>query len=462
MNFDLLFSGSSSEKCELAIIGVSGFNHSLFVYGVRNDKLSIRVLCGRNVQKCIDAYKSVGRSDDEILHCTDLNTGLEAFRAGKSLVFSDVSLAMQMPVSVVVEGTGNPEASARFIISAIENGKHVVAVTKESDSVVGPLMARKAREKGVVYSLAEGDQPSLLIGLISWVRNAGLTMLSAGKSSEYDFIYDPVESTVEVLGKKITVEDFAGVWELGDDSASTVKRRSELLQAFSQRAIPDLAEMAIVCNHLPELKPDTETFHYPVARVTEVPDLMCPAEFGGLFGGRGRIDVFNCLRRPDEQSMEGGEFVVVECDDEETWEVLKEKGVPISRNGKTAMIYYPAHYLGFEALFSVLSVGVLGLPTGTESPEPRYDVVARASRTIPAGTRLKAEGHHHVIDGFDGIILPARSVDENVQLPYYLADGMTVKRTVQEGELLTADMLERTESSILWTLRKEQDDLFLK
>ena len=133
MNYDLLFSGSDSEKVEIAIIGVSGFNHSLFKYGMRSDKLSIRVLCGRNIQKCIDAYESNGVDKADIIHCKDREEGIAAYKDGKYLIFNDVSLAMQMPFHVVVEGTGHPEASAGYALAAIENGKHVIAVTKESD-----------------------------------------------------------------------------------------------------------------------------------------------------------------------------------------------------------------------------------------------------------------------------------------------------------------------------------------
>jgi len=460
MNFDLLFSGHEPEKVDIAIIGVSGFNHSLFKYGMRSDKLSVRVLCGRNIQKCIDAYLSAGIEEHNIVHCTDREQGLAAYNAGKSLIFDDVPLAMQMPFHVVIEGTGHPEFSARYALSAIEHKKHVVAVTKESDTVVGSLLARKAREAGVVYSLAEGDQPALLIGLISWVRTAGLKIVSIGKSSEYDFIYDPEASTVQVLDKKISVEGFDEVWDLGNDYDATVKQRSRILNAFSQRAIPDLAEMSIVCNHLPGFNPDREDFHYPIARTVEVPDLMCPKEMGGLFSGDLRIDVYNCLRRPDEQSMEGGVYVVVACDDEETWKVLKEKGVPVSRNQNCALIYYPAHYLGFEAIFSVLSAGMLKLPTSSINPEPRYDLVARTNMPLKKGTKFQAKGHHHIIEGLEGILLPSCSISENRQLPYYLADGTTLKCDVEPGELIAADMLEKPADAILWQLRKEQDTIF--
>lgn len=59
------------------------------------------------------------------------------------LVFTDIDTAMSMPCDLVVEGTGNPEASARYALSAIEHHKHIVMVTKESDSVVGSLLAKR-------------------------------------------------------------------------------------------------------------------------------------------------------------------------------------------------------------------------------------------------------------------------------------------------------------------------------
>lgn len=459
MNFTNLF-GGRERPVEVGVIGIAGFNHSLFVYGSRAKEFSIRVICGRNVQRCIDGYLSVGVACEKIEHCTNYEQGIDAFNAGRYLVFDDVELAMRMPIDVAVEGTGQSEASALHALAAIENGKHVVMVTKESDSVVGSILARKAREKGVLYSLAEGDQPSLLVGLVSWARTVGLKILGIGKSSEYDFIYDEEVGTVSVLGRSVSVPEFRSLWCPADDIEATLERRHEVLAEFTRRNIPDLAEMGIVCNHVPDVHPDIETLHTPIARTLEIPDIMCPAEYGGLFDGAPRIDVVNCLRRKDEQSLEGGEWVVVACDDEETWQVLKEKGVPVSRNGKTAMIYYPAHYLGFEALYSVLSVAVLGIPTGSAEPRPRYDLVARAERVIPAGTRFEAKGHHHVIDGLEGLLVPAEPLARGNHLPYFLIDGTTLKQDVAPGAMITESMLEKDEEAVLWRLRREQDREF--
>ena len=71
----------------------------------------------------------------------------------------------------------------------IENGKHVVMVTKETDCVVGPILNRLAQNAGLVYTPADGDQPSLLIGLISWAEILGFEIVCAGKAAELDFVY---------------------------------------------------------------------------------------------------------------------------------------------------------------------------------------------------------------------------------------------------------------------------------
>src|SRR5262249_2200245 len=65
-------------------------------------------------------------------------------------------------VEVVIEATGNPAAGIDHALSAIEHGKHVVMVNVEADVLAGWLIAEKARERGVVYSMAYGDQPALV------------------------------------------------------------------------------------------------------------------------------------------------------------------------------------------------------------------------------------------------------------------------------------------------------------
>ena len=63
-------------------------------------------------------------------------------------------------------------------------------VSKETDSVCGPILNQTAAEHGAVYALVNGDQPRNLLDLYSWAMLLGLDVVAAGKASEYDFVWD--------------------------------------------------------------------------------------------------------------------------------------------------------------------------------------------------------------------------------------------------------------------------------
>jgi predicted homoserine dehydrogenase-like protein len=89
----------------------------------------------------------------------------EAAKSGGTCVLDDSGALLAHPaVEVVIEATGDPKVGIRHCLRAIAERKHIVMVNVEADVVAGPLLARKAREAGVVYSLAYGDQPALICG----------------------------------------------------------------------------------------------------------------------------------------------------------------------------------------------------------------------------------------------------------------------------------------------------------
>lgn len=71
-----------------------------------------------------------------------------------------------------------------------------------------------AKRRGCVISPVDGDQPALAIGLISWAETVGLEILAAGKSSEYDFVFDPAAETMTSNGRRIEVPGFGDMRRL--------------------------------------------------------------------------------------------------------------------------------------------------------------------------------------------------------------------------------------------------------
>lgn len=462
MNYETLFRAAQEKTVRAAIVGAGEFGASFIFQSGRVPGLQVPAVCNRTVQKGVAAYTNAGIDAEDIRVCESETEVLNAFESNKHIVVSDGMLLMNLPLDVLVEGTGNPEIGARYAEAAIENGMHVAMVSKETDSVVGPILFEKARKNGLVYTAVEGDQPSLLIGLITWGRVLGLTILCAGKSSEYDFIYDPAAGTVTSLDRTVSVPDFGALWHMGDRSAAeTDERRSAMLAALPQHAVPDLNEMGIVCNAT-GLKPSCETFHAPVSRTVEVPEFLTTKAQGGLLNRPGVVDVVNNLRRSDEAGMAGGVFIVVECEDRATWKVLEAKGHPVNRTGSCAMIYRPSHLLGVEAPISVLAAALLGQATGGGRLTPVCDLAGRATKDLKAGTLFQSVGHHHVIDGIEGILLDAFRAEGDNPIPFYLMDNTVLKQDVPAGTTITCSMIRFSENSVLRRLRAEQDRYFKK
>jgi predicted homoserine dehydrogenase-like protein len=346
-------------------------------------------------------------------------------------------------------------------LAAIDAKRHVLLVTKETDSVAGPMLAKLARTAGVGVTPVDGDQPSLLIDLVTWGQTLGFDILCAGKSSEYDFVFDRATGEVTSNGKRAPLADLEQHWHPGTRSLRDVSAaRAEILHsAYPLKAVPDLCEMTLVANAT-GLGPDTPPFHAPVARIPEVAALLSMSREHGVLGGKQRLDVFHHLRAPDEASFAGGVFIVVECQDRASWQVLAEKGHAVSADGTTAMIYLPRHLLGLEAATSVLDMAGLGMSGYGDDYRPRMDLVAVATRDLAAGTKLDATGHHHTIDGVTAEMRPMSPLAADNTTPYYLVANRCLDRSIRAGDPIRMSDLRIEDKSTLRKLRIRQDETF--
>lgn len=457
MQFGTLFAPARSRPVSAGLIGCGEFGQSLIAQSRRMDGLAIRAALDRDPRQVAAALREEGVP---ARICEDGGAAEAAYAAGEIAICASVELLLALPIEIVVEATGDPEAGARHAEAAIAAGRGVAMVSKEAECVVGPILARKAKARGVAYTLVDGDQPSLLIGLVSWARVLGLPIVAAGKSSEYDYLYEGASRTLTWTDRRTDAPGLADLWRLSDGEVATVVAgRAEQAGTIPLRTVPDYCEMCLVANAT-GLKPDRPDFHAPLTRTTELPTVYCPIEDGGVLTRRGVLDVFNCLREPADVSFAGGVFVVVELADERTGALFAGKGIPVSRDRRYGLVYNPSHLLGVEAPISIMAAARLGHDMLDESYRPVCDLVARAGRLLPAGHQLDMIGLRHAVPDLEPLLLDAAPASGGA-LPYYMAVGRTLARTVAKGEFISADAVEPpTEPSALWRLRAEQDALF--
>ena len=448
------FAGRDGADLPVGLVGAGEFGATFAAQALRMSGLRVVAICDKDTARARASAVAAGHAPASIRSCPDLASARQAVEQGCIAIVDAAQVLVQLPLVAVLEATGDPEGAAFTAAAAIDAGLHVVIATKEAEIVVGPELARRAAERGVVHSPVDGDQPSLLIGLIGWARLLGLPVVCAGKASESDFVWDPDAGTVTAWGRAEPAADFGRWFAFAGEETLAARRRL----SFACTTVPDLCEMGIVANHT-GLLPDLPSLHAPIARTTELPTLFRPREQGGLLAGSGRVDMFNCLRRPDELSFAGGVFVVVEAPDEATGRLFAAKGMPTCPQHRHVLLHNPVHLLGAEAAMSILSAVQLGCSTGGSEVRPVVDLVAYAARDLEVGEVL-AIGSRHEISSLDHALERAQPLAEGAPLPYYLAAGGSVRRHVRAGELLRVDDVDLPFGSTLLRLRKAQDQHF--
>jgi predicted homoserine dehydrogenase-like protein len=444
---------SSQRAAGCALVGAGEFG-STFAAQVRHlPGLRLDVVCDRDISRAKTAAQ-VNRGTEDVVVCESRAAVLGALETGKLAVIADYELLRDLPLAVVVEATGYPHFAASVALLALECGYNLALATKEAESVIGPILARRAKAAGRVVTPVEGDQPSLLMGLIGRARSIGLPVIAAGKSTESDYVYDPAAGTLTAWDRTVRAPE-AYPFAAADLLEVLAKRVHPDLETGTP---PDLCEMGVVANHT-GLMPDRPELHIPVARSTELPSLFRPRSEGGLLGRTGVVDAFMCLRRPDELSFAGGVFVVTEAPDARTGRLLASKGIPASPDGRFILIHNPVHLLGVEAVLSVLAASE-GRSTGGETVHPRVDLAIMAKRDLGPGHLLELGPRHMLpLRDAEAHLVPAQPLGPKAPVPYYLAIDSRLTRRVAAGSYVTGADIDVPANALL-RLRLEQDAAF--
>ena len=448
------------QAVKAGVIGTGHYATAIVCQSCSIPQLDVAVVADVDVDQGRRAYRLAGIDAERVVVCDSREAALAAMQRGDRVVLADAQLMMDLPISVVVEATGQAEAGARHAAAAIAHGKHVAMVNKEADVSVGPILKYRADRAGVVYSAVDGDQHGLLIGLVDWARTLGMRVIAGGKACDSEYILDPAQRTVTRSGGRFRAdlnEEDAAAFAPIDAGQAAVKiaARRRALPRFPGIGGWDIGEMAIAANAT-GLLPDVPELHAPITRIAEIPEVLCRREEGGILTRDGAIESVICLRQEHEAGLGGGVFVVVDSASDYARHIMVTKGLIGNRRGSAALIYRPHHLCGVETPLTILCAALLGAPTGAGELLPRVDVVAHAAEDLAEGEVLP--GDHSPRLKF--LMTSATPLGAGAPLPFHLATGNLLTRDVAAGTALTADMVSPQPDSVLWTLRKEQDAHF--
>ena len=446
MNLHALLTKRNREKGPLRVglIGAGKFG-SMYLAQVKNTAgVHLAAIADLAPARAVDSLKRTGWPDGQ-----GAAASLPAAMAGGTTYLTDDALALiaSPGLDVLIDATGSPTAGIAHVLACCRHKKNIVMVNVEADALAGPLLARRAREAGIVYSLAYGDQPALICEMVDWARACGFSVVAAGKGTKYlpiyhvstpDTVWDHYGFTAEQLAK-------------GDFNA-------KMFNSFLD-GTKSAIEMAAVANAT-ALVPPKDGLCFPPCGAADLPRILKPRTAGGLLEEAGQVEVVSSLERdgrPVYRDLRWGVFVTFTTDNPYTARSFREYGVITDDSGRYSALYRPAHMIGLELGISVASVALRGEPTGA-AQDFTGDVAATAKRDLVPGEVLDGEGGFTVY----GTLLPARKSVASGCLPIGLAHGVRLKSPIAAGQLVRWDDVAYDENDETVKFRREMEGAFKK
>jgi predicted homoserine dehydrogenase-like protein len=444
MNLHALLNKRQAQKGPLRVglIGAGKFG-SMFLAQARDTRgIHLAAIADLLPERAVASLRRTGWRDGQ----GTASSLPEALEKGTTFITDDAAGMIASPgLEVIIDATGSPSAGIVHVLACCREKKPIVMVNVEADALAGPLLARRAREAGIVYSLAYGDQPALICEMVDWARACGFTVVAAGKGTKYLPAYHT--STPETVWGHygFTAEQVAQ----GDFNA-------KMFNSFLD-GTKSAIEMAAVANAT-GLVPPRKGLRFPPCGVDDLPRILKPRSDGGILDQSGQVEIVSSLERdgrPVYRDLRWGVFVTFTTDNPYTARCFREYGVVTDKSGRYSALYRPAHLIGLELGISVASVALRGEPTG----EPRDftgDVAATAKKDLQPGDTLDGEGGSTVY----GTLLPARDSIAAGCFPMGLAHGVTMVRAVAAGGKLTWDDVAWDGKDATVQFRREMEEIF--
>lgn len=428
---ELLARAREQRPVRVGLIGAGKFG-SMFLSQVPNTPaLTVAAIADLHPDRARAACRAVGWRDDDI--------------AATSFTDDAAAMVAMDGIDVVVEATGIPTVGIEHARAAFAAGRHVVMVNVEADVLAGPLLAEEARDAGVVYSMAYGDQPALTCELVEWARACGFDVVAAGKGTKYLPAYHA--STPD------TVWDHYG---LTADQARAAGMNSQMFNSFLDGTKSAL-EMAAIANAT-ALAPPPDGLAFPPCGMDDLAHVLRPRQAGGQLHHKGQVEVVSSLERdgrPVARDLRWGVYVVIEAPNDYAAACFRQYGMNTDDTGRYSAMYKPFHLIGLELNVSILSAALLGKPTGSTAGFVG-DVAATAKRALGAGEVLDGEGGYTVY----GKLLNASYALARATLPIGLAHGVRLKRPVAAGECIGWADVEVKESAAGVAARRDMERRF--
>ena len=435
---------AAGKPVRVAVIGAGKFGSMYLSQAPRTPGIHLVCVADLSPDRARASLARVGWQADRY----EAKSLQEAARNGTTFITDDADAMIASDfVDVVIDSTGSPAAGIHHALLCSANRKHIIMVNVEADVLAGPLLARRAAEAGVIYSMASGDQPALIAELVDWARTIGMEVICAGKGTKYLPIYH--QSTPETVW---------GHYGFSEAQVAGGDFNAQMFNSFLDGTKSAL-EMAAVANGC-ELTAPSDGLKFPPCGVDDLPHILRPFADGGTLPQKGMVEVVSSIERdgrPVCRDLRWGVYAVFEAPSNYVRDCFAQYGLKTDSTGRYAAMYKPYHLIGLELGISVATIALRGEATGATG-DWRGDVAATAKRTLKAGEKLDGEGGFTV---YGKLMQTADSLRLGA-LPIGLAHNMVLKNDVPAGQPVRWSDVDFDATKQAVSVRREMEAMFRK
>ncbi len=315
------------------------------------------IVVNRNPDRAVAAYTALGHPADEIVVSDDRTALVDAIEQGRPCVATHASIVTELPVGLVVEATGAIDYGTTTILAALDAGKHVVSFNAECDALLAYVFHQRAARAGVVYTIADGDQPGVLFRLQQQVEAMGFEVQAMLNCKRHLDVHQNPETGAGYAARDTTSAKMTTAF--GDGTKMQV-------------------EQAVVANAT-GLVPDVRGMHGIVSTVAtaavDIPAaLSAPGRVDFTLGGDFGAGVGIIGRHPRGE--------------------LHEKAMRFYKmgDGPDYFFFRPYHLVHLEIPATIADVILDGEPLAVVERPHVAEVVAMAKKSLVPGDRLDGIG----------------------------------------------------------------------
>lgn len=430
---------SMNKPIRIGIIGAGVFGSAFLSQARVTPGMQVVTIADLDLEKAKRACVGAGWPEKAV----DLADSTSSINAGatqgKVMITDHSDHVINADLDVIVEATGVTEAGTYHAWTALDAGKNVVMGNVETDALLGNILKKKADEKGLIYSMAYGDQPAVICELIDWARTIGVEIVCAGKGTRYQPEYR--YSTPDTVWKH---------FGFSEEQVAAGNYNAQMFNSFLD-STKSAIEMCALSNAT-GLIPQKNGLQFPAVEPEDLPCVLKPKTAGGILERSGTVEVVASENRdgtPVKNHLRWGVYIVFKPITDHMRRFFSVHDFLTDSTGEYAAVYRPFHLIGLELGISVASAVLRREATGSAD---RFiaDVASVAKKDLNPGDVLDGEGGYTVF----GRLARADESLLNGYLPVGLSHGGRMIKPVAKDSTLTYDDVELDETTLAFKIRK--------